>query len=83
MARKADGGQEVIFYIRKHYNTLKMPMFCVVYGCSNRSNHEEFLIVCQKLLFIQKFPRGTPVKNKVGETSGEAAEVAFQWYFVC
>jgi len=39
----ADGGQEVIFYIRKHYNTLKMPMFCVVYGCSNRSNHEEFL----------------------------------------
>jgi len=32
---------------------------------------------------IHKFLRGTPVKNKVGETSGEAAEVAFQWYFVC
>jgi len=32
---------------------------------------------------IHKFPRGAPVKNKVGETSGEAAEVAFQWYFVC
>jgi len=32
---------------------------------------------------IHKFPRGAPVKNKVGETSGDAAEVAFQWYFVC
>jgi len=28
---------------RKHYNKLKMPMICVVYGCSNRSNHVEFL----------------------------------------
>jgi len=34
-------------------------------------------------LSIHKFPRGAPVKNKVGETSGKAAEVAFQWYFVC
>jgi len=32
---------------------------------------------------IHKFQRGAPVKNKVGETSGDAAEVAFQWYFVC
>jgi len=30
---------------------------------------------------ILLFPGGVIVKNKVGATSGQAAEVAYQWYF--
>ncbi len=39
-ARNAAGGQEVIFLHRNHQQKLKMPVFCIVYECSNRSNGE-------------------------------------------
>ncbi len=40
MARNAAGGQKVIFLHRNQLHNLKMPVFCIVYGCSNRSNGE-------------------------------------------
>ncbi len=34
-------------------------------------------------LSIHKFPGGATVIKIMGKTSGEAAEVVYQWYFVC
>ncbi len=40
VARNAARGQEVIFLHRNQQQKLKMPVFCVVYECSNLSNRE-------------------------------------------
>ncbi len=53
------------------------------YLLTPRWHSAETLQVVSVMLVIQKFLGGATVKKNVGKTSGEAAEVVYQWYFVC
>ncbi len=60
--RNAAGGQEVIFLYRNRYQKLKKPMFCVVYGYSNRETTRSFYRV--RNFVVHKGGKGKKLTEK-------------------